>query len=105
MPDVLTTRALNRATLARQMLLERSRRSALEATEVLCGLPAQHRDRMLPQDGKARTAGAGSRRPRLPRLHAAGGEEPGRKAEVRRLKPDSTPAQGRLVAFVHLAVF
>lgn len=41
MPNVLTTRALNRATLARQMLLERSERGIAEATAFLCGLQAQ----------------------------------------------------------------
>lgn len=41
MPDILTTRALNRATLARQMLLERSKRRVAEATAFLCGLQAQ----------------------------------------------------------------
>jgi hypothetical protein len=38
---VLTTRALNRAALARQMLLERSDRSIVDAVEFLGGLQAQ----------------------------------------------------------------
>jgi hypothetical protein len=39
--DVLTTRALNRATLARQLLLERSDLTVLDAVEHLVGLQAQ----------------------------------------------------------------
>jgi hypothetical protein len=39
--DVLTLRELNRATLARQLLLERSAMSVPEAVEHLCGLQAQ----------------------------------------------------------------
>jgi hypothetical protein len=39
--DVLTTRQLNRATLARQMLLERQEMGIVEATEHLLGLQAQ----------------------------------------------------------------
>jgi DNA glycosylase AlkZ-like len=39
--DVLTLRELNRATLARQLLLERSTMSVPEAVEHLCGLQAQ----------------------------------------------------------------
>src|SRR5829696_9826579 len=39
--DLLTRRALNRATLARQMLLQRELGSAVEAVERLCGLQAQ----------------------------------------------------------------
>lgn len=41
MGDVLTTRALNRATLARQMLLAREKTTALKAVERLVGLQAQ----------------------------------------------------------------
>ena len=40
-PDVLSTRALNRATLQRQHLMERSDGSALQMTEHLTGLQAQ----------------------------------------------------------------
>ena len=40
-PDVLSRRALNRATLARQLLLEPSSRSALDAIAHLVGLQAQ----------------------------------------------------------------
>lgn len=40
-PDTLTTRQLNRATLARQLLLEREEISVLDAVERLCGLQAQ----------------------------------------------------------------
>jgi hypothetical protein len=41
MPKVLSTRALNRATLARQMLLERSDRGIVDSVEFLGGLQAQ----------------------------------------------------------------
>jgi hypothetical protein len=40
-PTVLTRRALNRATLARQLLLERSSMSVLDLTDELVGLQAQ----------------------------------------------------------------
>jgi hypothetical protein len=40
-PATLTTRQLNRATLARQLLLHREEISALDAVERLCGLQAQ----------------------------------------------------------------
>ncbi|MDO8358508.1 MAG: crosslink repair DNA glycosylase YcaQ family protein, partial [Devosia sp.] len=39
--EILTTRALNRATLARQMLLERSDRGIVDAVRFLGGLQAQ----------------------------------------------------------------
>src|SRR5215210_3693267 len=39
--ELLTRRRLNRATLARQMLLRRERCSTVEAVEQLCGLQAQ----------------------------------------------------------------
>jgi hypothetical protein len=41
MPDVLTNRQLNRATLARQMLLQRSDMTTVEAVRFLGGLQAQ----------------------------------------------------------------
>lgn len=41
MPDVLTRRRLNRATLARQLLLDREDRPVLETVEHLAGLQAQ----------------------------------------------------------------
>ena len=41
MDNLLTTRALNRATLARQMLLGREKTTALRALERLCGMQAQ----------------------------------------------------------------
>src|SRR5262245_17036704 len=39
--QILTRRQLNRATLARQMLLERSSESPVAAIEQLCGMQAQ----------------------------------------------------------------
>jgi hypothetical protein len=41
MPDVLTRRELNRATLARQLLLDRADRQVLQTVEHLAGLQAQ----------------------------------------------------------------
>lgn len=40
-PATLTTRELNRATLARQLLLERAEMSVVDAVQRLCGLQAQ----------------------------------------------------------------
>src|SRR6187200_2554640 len=39
--ELLTRRRLNRATLARQMLLQRERGSVVEVVERLCGMQAQ----------------------------------------------------------------
>ncbi|PZG21052.1 hypothetical protein C1I98_37270 [Spongiactinospora gelatinilytica] len=75
--NVLSRRAVNRATLARQLLLDRAEMPVIDAVEHLAGLQAQTPDPSPGSDGGARFG----RKPRgarpgerlTDRLHRAGG--------------------------------